>query len=87
MPFRMILDSGAVDPQDAILIGARSRDPPEREYIASIGLRADPDELDRVLDGADGAYVALDVDVLEPGDVHQSLFVSDPDTPADTSMA
>jgi arginase family enzyme len=70
MPFRMILDSGAVDPQDAILLGARSLDPPEREYIASIGLRTGPDELDQALDGVEGAYVALDVDALEPGEVH-----------------
>ena len=40
-PLRVILESGAVDPQDAILLGARSLDPPEREYIASIGLRTD----------------------------------------------
>ena len=46
-PFRMILESGAVDPQDAILLGARSLDPPEREYIASIGLRTDGEELER----------------------------------------
>ena len=31
MPLRMILDSGAVDPADTILLGARSLDPPERE--------------------------------------------------------
>ena len=47
----MILESGAVDPQDAILLGARSLDPPEREYIASIGLRTDVDELDAALEG------------------------------------
>jgi arginase len=67
MPLRMILDSGAVDPQDTILLGARSLDPPEREYIASIGLRTDSSELEAALDGTEGAYVALDVDSLEPG--------------------
>jgi arginase family enzyme len=65
----VILESGAVDPQDAILLGARSLDPPEREYIASIGLRTDGEELDQALDGTAGAYVALDVDALEPGEI------------------
>jgi arginase family enzyme len=76
MPLRMILDSGAVDPQDTILLGARSLDPPEREYVASIGLRTDAAELEGVLDGAEGAYVALDVDSLEPGPVH--AFMPEP---------
>ena len=70
MPLRMILDSGAVDPQDTILLGARSLDPPEREFVASIGLRAEAGELERALEGTEGAYVALDVDALEPGEIH-----------------
>jgi arginase family enzyme len=70
MPFRMILDSGAVEPEDAILLGARNLDPPERDYVASIGLRTDPEELDQALAGTEGAYVAIDVDSLEPGPVH-----------------
>ena len=70
MPLRMILDSGAVDPQDAILLGARSLDPPEREFVASIGLRTAADELEQALEGTEGAYVALDVDALEPGKLH-----------------
>ena len=69
MPLRMILDSGAVDPADTILLGARSLDPPEREYVASIGLRTDADELERALEGTEGAYVALDVDSLEPDEI------------------
>src|SRR6187431_2782767 len=69
MPFRMLLDSGAVDPQDAILLGARSLDPPELEYIASIGLRTDPAELESALDAADGVYVALDADSLDPAEI------------------
>jgi arginase len=76
MPLRMILDSGAVEPEDAILIGARSLDPPEREYIASIGLRTDAAELEQALGGTEGAYVALDVDALEPGPVH--AFMPEP---------
>jgi arginase family enzyme len=69
MPLRMILDSGAVEPQDTILLGARNLDPPEREYVASIGLRTDAAELDQALEGTEGAYVALDVDSLEPGEI------------------
>jgi arginase len=70
MPLRMILDSGAVDPQDTILLGARNLDPPEGEYAASIGLRTDPAELAQAVEGTEGAYVALDVDSLEPGEIH-----------------
>jgi arginase len=77
MPFRMLLDSGAVQPQDAILIGARNLDPPEREYIAAIGLRTNPDELDSTLESADGVYVALDVDSLDPGEIR--AFMPEPD--------
>ena len=70
MPLRMILDSGAVDPADTILLGARSLDAPEREFIASISLRTQADELEQALEGTEGAYVALDVDSLEPGEIH-----------------
>jgi arginase family enzyme len=66
----VIIESGAVEPQDAILLGARSLDPPEREYIASIGLRTDAAELEQTLEGTEGVYVAVDVDVFEPGEVH-----------------
>jgi len=61
----------------AILLGARSLDPPEREYVASIGLRTDAAELEQVLEGTDGVYVALDVDSLEPGELHP--FMPEPD--------
>jgi arginase len=69
MTLRMLLDSGAVDAEDTILLGARNLDPPEREYVAAIGLRTDLDELDAALEGTEGAYVALDVDALEPGEI------------------
>ena len=69
MPFRMILDSGAVDADDAILLGSRNLDPPEREYVAAIGLRTDREELEATLERTAGAYVALDVDSLEPGEI------------------
>jgi arginase len=69
MPLRMLLDAGAVEVDDVILLGARSLDPPEEEYVAEIGLRTDPAELESALEGARGVYVALDVDALEPDDL------------------
>ena len=65
MPFRMLLDSGTVQPADAVLVGARNLDPPEVEFIAASGLRTGVDELDGALDGADAVYVAFDADVLD----------------------
>ena len=76
MPLRMILDSGAIDPQDTILIGARNLDPPEKEFIDAVGLRTDPGDLEDVLDGTDGVYVAFDVDALEPGEL--ASFMPEP---------
>jgi arginase len=76
MPLRMLLDSGAVEPQDVILLGSRSLDPPEREFIASIGLRTNAGELESALDGAEGVYVALDVDSLDPAEI--SAFMPEP---------
>jgi arginase len=70
MPLRMILDSGAVDPQDTVLLGARSLDPPEQEYIASSGLRTSLAELEQALEGTAGVYVAFDADSLEPDQIH-----------------
>jgi arginase len=66
MPLRMLLDSGAVDAQDVLLLGARNLDPPEQEFIASIGLRTEPSALGDAVDGTAGVYVALDCDALEP---------------------
>ncbi len=37
MPFRMILDSGAIAAEDAALVGARSLDPPEVEFMHAVG--------------------------------------------------
>jgi arginase family enzyme len=68
MPFRMLLDSGTIAPEDALLIGARSLDPPEREFIASTGLRCGAEELDAALEGVNAVYVAFDCDVLDPED-------------------
>ena len=37
MPLRMAIDAGAVEPADVALVGARSLDPPELEYLAKPG--------------------------------------------------
>src|SRR6184192_450546 len=73
MPLRMLLDSGSVDAADVLLLGARNLDPPEREFIASVGLATDRTDLERVLDGTDGVYVALDCDVFEPDGIRSFM--------------
>ena len=64
MPLRMAIDEGSVLAADVALVGARDLDPPELAYVAEQGI---DDDLARALDGVHAAYVALDVDVLEPG--------------------
>jgi arginase len=76
MPFRMLLDSGAVAPSRAVLVGARNLDPPEQAFIDEIGLATDPEGVERALQGADAVYVALDCDGLDPGEVH--VFMPEP---------
>ena len=66
MPLRMILDSGAVDPDDVALVGARALDPPEEEYIASSGIHVDEvAECFRRID-ARGAVVGAGLTGLKP---------------------
>jgi arginase family enzyme len=77
MPLRMILDSGAVAPDDVALVGARNLDPPEEEYIAQSGLHTGEDAVGRALEGVDCVYVALDADVLEPSEL--AVFMPEPD--------
>jgi arginase family enzyme len=76
MPLRMILDSGAVEPDDVALVGARALDPPEAEYIAKSRLHTGPDAVARALDSVSCAYVALDADVVEPSEL--SVFMPEP---------
>jgi arginase len=73
MPLRMLLDSGAVEPKDVLLLGARNLDPPERDFIASIGLATEASHLERVLEGTGGVYVALDCDVFEPDGIRSFM--------------
>ena len=76
MPLRMLLDDGVVRPEDVALVGARNVDPPEIEYLAATGI---DDSLERALDGVDAVYVALDLDVLDPGEA--AMFMPEPDGP------
>jgi arginase len=78
MPLRLLLDSGTVHPADVVLIGARSLDPPEKEFIAASGLRTGEEELAQALEDTDAVYVALDTDVLDPAGEIVS-FMPEPD--------
>lgn len=80
MPLRMLLDSGAVDAGDVALVGARNLDPPEEEFIAASSLHLGEAGIERALEGVVGAYVALDVDVLEPSEM--VVFMPEPDGPS-----
>jgi arginase family enzyme len=55
-------------------VGARNLDPPEVEFMEANGI---DDSLDRALAGVDGAYLALDLDVLDPSEV--DVLIPEPD--------
>ena len=76
MALRMIVDSGAVAADDVALIGARALDTPEDEYIARSDLHTGDGAVERALDGVSSAYVAVDVDVLEPSEL--TVFMPEP---------
>ena len=69
MPLRMLLDSGAVDPEDVALVGVRDLDPPEREFIHASGLHTGKHAVERALSSTDGVYVAVDADGLDAAEV------------------
>ncbi len=69
MPLRQILDSGAVEADDVALVGARDLDPPERAFIRASGLHTGGRAVERALADADGVYVAIDADGLDPSEV------------------
>jgi arginase len=77
MPLRVLLDRGTVAASDVVLWGARNLDPPEEEYIAAAGIGDDPAAL---LARADAVYVALDCDVLDPGEL--AVFMPEPGGPS-----
>jgi arginase family enzyme len=76
MPLRMIIDGGAVAAEDVALVGARSLDPPEVEFIAAAGINTAPAA---VLARVDCVYVAMDVDVFEPAEL--AAFMPEPGGP------
>lgn len=76
-PLRMLIDSGAVAPQDVALVGARNLDPPEEEFIASAGVNIGPARVASALEGTEGVYVAFDADSVEPGELE--VFMPEPD--------
>jgi arginase len=76
MPLRMIVDSGAVGAEDVALVGARSLDPPEEEFLRTSRVQVGEQGIAKAIDGAGCTYVALDVDVLEPSEI--SAFMPEP---------
>ena len=73
MPLRMLIDAGDVAPADVILLGARNLDPPEADFIEKAGIRQEQGPL------PDDVYVALDLDVIRPGDL--DVFMPEPGGP------
>jgi arginase len=73
MPLRMLIDAGDVAASDVILLGARNLDPPEEVYIEEVGIRRELGELPQAV------YVALDLDVIRPGDL--DVFIPEPGGP------
>jgi len=76
MPLRMLLDDGVIRPEDVALVGTRNLDPPEVEYMAEAGI---DDSLERALTGVGAVYIALDLDVLDPGEA--DIFMEEPQGP------
>jgi arginase len=75
-PLRMLLDSGAVDPADVALVGARNLDPPEEDFIAEHWIGVGAEAVDPALEGTVGTYVALDADALGGDEV--ASFMPEP---------
>jgi len=78
MALRMLLDSGAVEPGDVALIGARSLDPGEEAFLAAHRVARNADALATTLGSADAVYVAFDADVLDPAEP-VAVFFPEPD--------
>jgi arginase family enzyme len=72
----MLIDKGAVAAENVALVGARALDRPEVEFIERSGVHTGSGAVERALDGADAAYVALDCDSLEPGEL--DVFMPEP---------
>jgi arginase len=76
MPLRIAIDEGSIEPARVAHVGGRSLDEPEIAYMRDVGIDAD---VERALAGAAAVYVAVDLDVLEPGAV--SCFMPEPGGP------
>ncbi len=77
MPLRTLLDRGTVAAADVVLWGARNLDPPEQEYLADSGI---DDDAGALLARAEAVYVALDCDVVDPGEL--AVFKPEPGGPS-----
>jgi arginase len=77
MPLRMLLDHGVIEPANTALVAARNLDPAEVEFIAAVGIQTGDGAVERALAGTDTAYVALDLDSVEPGEL--AVFMPEPD--------
>jgi arginase len=78
MPLRMLIDAGAVPPERIALVGARSLDPGERAFITGSPLSIGIAGIESALADADSVYIALDCDVLDPGE-GVAVFMPEPD--------
>jgi arginase len=76
MPLRKLIDSGAVEPGDVALVGARNLDPPEVDFIEARGIQLGQEGIARVIAATSCTYVALDADVLEPSEA--AVFMPEP---------
>jgi arginase len=76
-PLRTLIDSGAIQAADVALVGARSLDPPEEQFIRSQGVHIGEEGIARALDETTWTYVAVDVDVLDPAEL--AVFMPEPD--------
>ncbi len=70
MPLRMLIDAGDVAAGDVTLLGARSLDPPERDFIVESGIHRELGEL------PEHVYVAIDGDAVEPDEL--DVFMPEP---------
>jgi arginase len=79
MPLRMLLDAGTLPPDRVALVGARNLDPPEEEFLAASAVHVGADRVEDALHDVDCVYVALDADVLRPGEIQ--AFMPEPGGP------
>jgi arginase len=77
MPLRMLIDGGSVAPERVALVGARSLDAAEQDFLRSSSVHIGEGSPERAVEGADAVYVALDCDVVEPGELE--VFMPEPD--------